>query len=394
MEASLDDLINKMALTEEEEEMVVVGEDHLKPAEEKSWLCLHGEKRLDNTGNRLGQFIDMDFEEGGVAWGQALRTRVEIDITKPLRRGMKMAFLDRDPVWVTFKYERLLNFCYFCGRLGHGDRECSARMLGGAGVEGHGDRYGAWLRASPLYRTAKSMKGIGGSTETVPSAILNGGSSSSPMIGRTEPRNVTVEPQEVSEAKRSSGEILGVIHGGFRETTYPSMVKAIPPDLMPFKRPFTLKVGSCGGGAGAGVGGGGDGSMLLAFFLCHWDGKSTVDQNLFLISNSGPLSTNFFADPKGAMMIKDMKFVPKKEKLKKKGKNGQSSDATMSTFARQIVVTPGWHSESTEQSFCGRLPQVFPLRKAQREEEEAHRASVFSLSPLSLIEKHWKSHEQ
>ncbi|KAI8010966.1 Uncharacterized protein LOK49_LG06G02403 [Camellia lanceoleosa] len=241
MEASLDDLINKMALTKEEEEMVVVGEDHLKPAEEKSWLCLVGtvfttrpfnsdalrstmesvwnpskgmrtrvinknlflfqfnhiiDKRrvLHNgpwsfdkhlillkevtdswqpsqivfstaafwvhvfdlplismtravgqlLGNRLGQFIDMDFEEGGVAWGQALRTRVEIDITKPLRRGMKMAFLDRDPVWVTFKYERLLNFCYFCGRLGHGDRECSARMLGGAGVEGHGDRYGAW----------------------------------------------------------------------------------------------------------------------------------------------------------------------------------------------------------------------------------------------------------
>ncbi|CAL5346470.1 unnamed protein product [Camellia sinensis] len=43
--------------------------------------------------------------------------------------------------------------------------------------------------------------------------------------------------------------------------------------------------------------------------------------------------------------------------------------------------------------FCGLLPQIFPLRKALREEDEAHRASVFSVSPLSLIGKHWKSEQ-
>ncbi|KAI7997022.1 hypothetical protein LOK49_LG10G01999 [Camellia lanceoleosa] len=106
---------------------------------------------------------------------------------------MKVAFQDRDPVWVTFKYERLPNFCYFCGRLGHGDRECPARMLGGAGAEGHGDQYGAWLRASPLYMHAKPMKGNGGSTAIAPLVKQSGGSSSSPVMGRMVPRSTMVE---------------------------------------------------------------------------------------------------------------------------------------------------------------------------------------------------------
>ncbi|KAI7989409.1 Uncharacterized protein LOK49_LG13G02902 [Camellia lanceoleosa] len=81
-------------------------------------------------GNSIGTFADMDYAEGGVAWGKSLRIRVAINIHKPLRRGMKITLGQKDPVWVSFKYERLPNFCFACGILGHNQRECDLKLIG------------------------------------------------------------------------------------------------------------------------------------------------------------------------------------------------------------------------------------------------------------------------
>ena len=62
--------------------------------------------------------------------GCFIRVRVTIDITKPLCRG-RVVHLEGGVgggggggVWVTFKFERLPNLCYWCGCLNHDDREC------------------------------------------------------------------------------------------------------------------------------------------------------------------------------------------------------------------------------------------------------------------------------
>lgn len=52
-----------------------------------------------------------------------------------------------DAVWVPFSYERLPNFCYMCGFLGHSEKECSFTTTGGAVSERSELPYGAWLRA-------------------------------------------------------------------------------------------------------------------------------------------------------------------------------------------------------------------------------------------------------
>ena len=56
--------------------------------------------------------------------GNYMQVRVSIDITKPLSRGKKVEFNNGEKSWVSFKYERLPNLCYWCGCLTHQDRDC------------------------------------------------------------------------------------------------------------------------------------------------------------------------------------------------------------------------------------------------------------------------------
>lgn len=56
---------------------------------------------------------------------QFMRVRVFVNITKPLCRGKKIGLNDGEDSWVSFKYERLPNLCYWCSHLTHHDKECS-----------------------------------------------------------------------------------------------------------------------------------------------------------------------------------------------------------------------------------------------------------------------------
>ncbi|KAI8022805.1 Uncharacterized protein LOK49_LG03G02299 [Camellia lanceoleosa] len=202
MESPLEELANRLLLTEEEEAVVVVGEAHTKSSAERSWLCLVGwilthrsinakafqftmaavwkptKEELDGSlqpsegkfnfvlfwvhvidlpiismteevgmliGNAIDTFADMDYAEGGVAWGKLLRIWVAININKPLRRGMKITLGQKDPVWVSFKYERLPNFCFACDILGHNRRECEVQLVSQITQEGSHGQYGSWL---------------------------------------------------------------------------------------------------------------------------------------------------------------------------------------------------------------------------------------------------------
>ena len=61
----------------------------------------------------IGEVYPSDFSvmEGG----DFLRVRVILDISKPLSRGRKITLDDGSVGWVSFKYERLPNICYWCG---------------------------------------------------------------------------------------------------------------------------------------------------------------------------------------------------------------------------------------------------------------------------------------
>lgn len=48
------------------------------------------------------------------------RLRVNLDVTKPLRRGIFVSTDEEDKLWIAFKYENLPDFCFCCGKMGHG----------------------------------------------------------------------------------------------------------------------------------------------------------------------------------------------------------------------------------------------------------------------------------
>ena len=56
--------------------------------------------------------------------GDFLQIRFEVHVSKPLCRCCRVALNDKDEVWVSSKYEKLLNFWYWCGKVSHTDKEC------------------------------------------------------------------------------------------------------------------------------------------------------------------------------------------------------------------------------------------------------------------------------
>lgn len=122
------------------------------------WVCLHdlplraqSEYMGRQIGGSIGEVVKVDFEEDNYAWGEFMRVWVNIDISKPLLLGKNVNVGVDKPCWIWFSYERLPNYCYQCGRIDHGYRDCmhgaqTTNMLTGDDLEKFS--YGQWLRAS------------------------------------------------------------------------------------------------------------------------------------------------------------------------------------------------------------------------------------------------------
>ncbi|KAJ8428814.1 hypothetical protein Cgig2_028019 [Carnegiea gigantea] len=59
-----------------------------------------------------------------LGWSRHMAFRVKVNIHEPLLRGAIASFGDAGAKWIPFKYERLPNFRYRCGRIGHVEDDC------------------------------------------------------------------------------------------------------------------------------------------------------------------------------------------------------------------------------------------------------------------------------
>ena len=76
--------------------------------------------------------------------------------SKPLCRGRKIRHEDGEVGWVRFKYERLPNLCYWCGRLSHSDKDCELWIRSQGTLMESDRQFRAWLRA-PSFINKKSF---------------------------------------------------------------------------------------------------------------------------------------------------------------------------------------------------------------------------------------------
>ena len=80
----------------------------------------------EEVGRELGSKLGRYFESNKRSWlseqAKFIRIHVDLPIEKPLRRGGNIVNTEGENFWVSFKYERLPNFCFQCGLLRHDEK--------------------------------------------------------------------------------------------------------------------------------------------------------------------------------------------------------------------------------------------------------------------------------
>ncbi|KAJ1395095.1 Zinc knuckle CX2CX4HX4C [Sesbania bispinosa] len=80
--------------------------------------------------------------------GSFVKVHVHLDIDKPLLHGVNVGSKKDGVFWVDFQYERLPQFCYSCGLIGHDESTCEAKE----GAIDEERKFGPWLKASHFGR--------------------------------------------------------------------------------------------------------------------------------------------------------------------------------------------------------------------------------------------------
>uniref|UniRef100_A0A2N9HCL8 Reverse transcriptase domain-containing protein n=1 Tax=Fagus sylvatica TaxID=28930 RepID=A0A2N9HCL8_FAGSY len=168
-------------------------------------------------GSTLGVLEQVEDVGEGQSKGSFMRVRVTIDIRQPLCRGRKVGLGGTGECWVSFKYERLTNFCYWCGRITHGEKDCEIWLRSRGSLLNAQQPYGAWMKGEtermgrhPV-RTVDKMGerggGVAGGTqgrvpahrEEMQHTSLKGKSANSRVSGTNISRNVETDTMPQSQ---------------------------------------------------------------------------------------------------------------------------------------------------------------------------------------------------
>jgi hypothetical protein len=76
-------------------------------------------------GKDLGNLLEVEnLDSLGSICHQHLRIKVEINTLLPLVLGFLFPHPGKEPLWISFKYEGLADYCTLCGLIGHKKYSC------------------------------------------------------------------------------------------------------------------------------------------------------------------------------------------------------------------------------------------------------------------------------
>ncbi|XP_059428617.1 uncharacterized protein LOC132162401 [Corylus avellana] len=128
-------------------------------------------------GASVGEVGDIDVTEEGVGWGEFLRVRIQLNLSKPLSQGRTINLREKS-IWIAFQYKKIPWYCYTCGVIKHGKNGCG----GPVGRRIHGAKkkvdFGPWLRVPSRTRRFGRGRGwaAGGRNNHVQPEKFSGGS--------------------------------------------------------------------------------------------------------------------------------------------------------------------------------------------------------------------------
>lgn len=101
------------------------------------WIQIHGvplEGFSEENARRIaGKVGEVEKVENPI-WNNQIvrgfmRAKVIVDLTKPLATGFWIPRKEFPNAWAMIYYEKLQDYCYKCGRLGHARKECQEEMV-------------------------------------------------------------------------------------------------------------------------------------------------------------------------------------------------------------------------------------------------------------------------
>ena len=137
------------------------------------WMQIHNipqdlvtQETGESIGNKLGSVVQVADPEDDGTGGEFLRVRIKIDISRPLPRCCKLWNEGKLVGWVGLRFKRLPNFCYWCGRVGHGERDCELWLSSMGRLRREDQQYGDWLRAEAVRASRKTVTVIVGAARS------------------------------------------------------------------------------------------------------------------------------------------------------------------------------------------------------------------------------------
>ncbi|KAL3635168.1 hypothetical protein CASFOL_019715 [Castilleja foliolosa] len=106
-------------------------------------VCFINLENAKFIGDGIGKFVKEDLGPGQ-KWKYSLKMQIEIDTQEPLL-GAMIFQVGGTKIKIEIRYERIVDFCYLCGHLGHKAIGCPNSGQEGCKSLGN-ESYGAWLK--------------------------------------------------------------------------------------------------------------------------------------------------------------------------------------------------------------------------------------------------------
>ena len=113
------------------------------------WMQIHNkppnlvtQETGESIGNRLGTMLQVADPEDDGTGGEFLRVRIKLDILQPLPRCCKLWNEGKLAGCAGLRFKQLPNFCYWCGKVSHGERDCEVWLRSMGRLKKEDQQYG------------------------------------------------------------------------------------------------------------------------------------------------------------------------------------------------------------------------------------------------------------